>query len=530
MTLEEQAAQLSQAEIVSLLVLNNSHQEEIRRYQAKNSDLKRQVAWFKRQIWGRKSEKRIFGSDAKQLSLAEDLSKEDAPPPPKETVKEYQRKRRKAPLEGSPDDTGLRFDSSVPVQEIDVPNPELEGLSADDYELIEEKCTYRLAQRPGSYVVLKYQRKVVKIKERGELSTPPAPAAVLEKSYADVSLLVGILIDKFLYHIPLFRQHQRLMASGIMLSRVSLTNWMHRIADLLEPVYYAHLSSILESKVLAMDEVPIKAGLKERGKMQTGYFWPLYGDKDEIAFPFYPSRATAVVREVLGSWCGTLLTDGYEAYQRFAAKRDNVTHAQCWSHTRRKFIAAEKAEPKLVEEALKFIRELYHQEKVIREKNFRGEKKLFHRTEHSKPLVDQFFSWIKETFRKQALLPSSPLTKALSYALKREAGLMVFLQDPEVPLDTNHLERGLRPIPMGRKNWLFCWTEIGAKYVGIIQSLLQSCRLHNVDPYTYLVDVLQRTQTHTAFEVHLLTPRLWKENFAMNPLRSDLDRHNNVVV
>ena len=133
---------MSQEQIISLLVLNNFHQEEVRRYQAENSDLKRQVAWFKRQLWGRKSEKRILGSNSKQLSLGEDFSEEDAPPPPKETVKEYQRKRRKAPLEDSPDDTGLRFDSSVPVQEIEVPNPELKGLSADDYELIEEKYYY----------------------------------------------------------------------------------------------------------------------------------------------------------------------------------------------------------------------------------------------------------------------------------------------------------------------------------------------------------------------------------------------------
>ena len=102
------------------------------------------------------------------------------------------------------------------------------------------------------------------------------------------------------------------------------------------------------------------------------------------------------------------------------------------------------------------------------------------------------------------------------------AGLRVFLENPAVPIDTNHLEREIRPIPLGRKNWMFCWTELGARTVGRIQSLLATCRLHQIDPYVYLVDVLQRIDSHPVLEVHLLTPRLWKENFAANPLRSDL--------
>jgi len=123
---------------------------------------------------------------------------------------------------------------------------------------------------------------------------------------------------------------------------------------------------------------------------------------------------------------------------------------------------------------------------------------------HSKPLAAQFFHWIEQQFQRQGLMPSNPLTKALAYARDRRAGLEVFLSDPDVPIDTNHLERALRVIPMGRKNWHFCWTELGAKHVGIVHSLISTCRLHNIDPYTYLVDVLQRVA-----RVAELTPRLW---------------------
>jgi transposase len=114
------------------------------------------------------------------------------------------------------------------------------------------------------------------------------------------------------------------------------------------------------------------------------------------------------------------------------------------------------------------------------------------------------------------------LTKALAYARERRDGLMLYLDDPDVEIDTNSLERALRAIPMGRKNWLFCWTEVGAKQVGIVQSLLVTCKLHGIDPYDYLVDVLQRVGEHPASRGHELTPRLWKQLFAHQPLRSPL--------
>jgi hypothetical protein len=118
----------------------------------------------------------------------------------------------------------------------------------------------------------------------------------------------------------------------------------------------------------------------------------------------------------------------------------------------------------------------------------------------------------------------NPFTEAASYALAREGPLRVFLEYPGVPIDTNHLEREIRPIAVGRKNWLFCWTEVGAECVGIFQGLLATCRLQGVDPYTYLVDVLQRVDDHPASDVAALTPRLWKDRFADNPRRSAIDR------
>ena len=145
-------------------------------------------------------------------------------------------------------------------------------------------------------------------------------------------------------------------------------------------------------------------------------------------------------------------------------------------------------------------------------------------------VVDYIIAWVRAQRQREDLLPKDPFSKALVYLTNREVELSVFLTDGEVPIDTNHLERQIRPIPMGRRNWLFCWTELGAKHVGIIQSLISTCKLHSINPYTYLVDVLQRVQIHPNSEIAQLTPRLWKTHFAHNPLRSDLEIDTRYVV
>jgi transposase len=486
--------------------------------------LKTQLDWFKRQLFGSKSEKRLLIDPAVQADLLAGLNavNPETPPPATETVT-YE--RRKSRDDKTVTDSGLRFDDSVPVETIELPSPELDGVPDIERAVIGEKTTYRLAQRPGSYVVLKYVRQVIKCKDTGAIVTPAAPANVLDKSVADVSFLAGMLVDKFVYHLPLYRQHQRLQQSGIQLSRSTLTTLVSRAIDLVTPIFHAQFGNILQSRVLAMDETPIKAGRKHKGKLRQAYFWPIYGEADEIAFSYSPSRASAHVREVLGeSFKGVLVSDGNEAYARYAQTRKTVTHAECWAHTRRYFERAKEAEPQAAGEALAIIGALYRHEAHIRDNRLTGEAKLTYRTRHSEPVVTAFWAWCDSQCQRHDLLPSNPLSKALKYAMARVDSLKVFLSDPDVPIDTNHLERALRPIPMGRRSWLFCWTELGAKQVGIIQSLLVTCKLQGINPYTYLVDVLQRISQHPASKAIDLTPRIWKETFADNVLKSDLER------
>ena len=497
--------------------------------------LQRQLDWFKKQLFGPKSEKQVFDLPG-QNSL---FQPDEAPLPEqpageeKRTIKAYQRGTGKKQRDDDClNDSGLRFTADVPMEVIEHLPPELTGPEADQYEVIGSKTTYRLAQRASSYVVLKCERPVFRRKGAEKPVTTLAPFNVLDNSLADVSLLAGLLVDKFQFHLPLYRQHQRIQQAGITVSRSTLTNLVKRAIDLLRPIVDAQTDNVLRSRVLAMDETPIKAGHQgragpQKGKMKTGWFWPLYGDADEVVFTYSNSRGRAHIEEVLSeSFSGTLISDGYAAYARYAAAQESVTHAQCWVHGRRYFIEAQKDHPETVTNALQQIAKVYRNEEAIKTQELTGEKKRQYRLDHSKPVVSDFFQWCRDQLAQGGLVPSDPLTKALNYVLSREASLTVFLENPDVQPDTNHLERALRPIPMGKKNWMFCWTELGAEHLGIIQSLISTCKLHDINPYTYLVDVLQRVSQHPASEVANLTPRLWKIRFAENPLRALIDpRH-----
>lgn len=488
--------------------------------------LQHRLEWFERQMFGSKSERLRLLQDLQQLPLGEILAAPEEPPAAKERpVAAYTRREVQRDAAVGEEDSVPFFDEArVPVQTIELSDAQIEGLSADQYEVIGEKVSFRLAQRTGSYVVLKYVRPVIKRRDTQKISCAPAPAGVIDGSRADVSFLAGLLVDKFAYHLPLYRQHQRLEDCGMKISRPWLTQLTQQTIGLLEPIYEAQFGSIRASRVKAMDETPIKAGRQERGKMKLAYFWPVYGEHNEVCFPYFPSREAQNVRTALGAdhaAGSVLLTDGYAAYASYA-KKVGITHALCWSHSRREFFEAHSADPQGVEQALKRISALYAIEEDIRALKLAGEAKQLHRLTHSKPHAEAFFAWVDRALQEHGLRPATPFSHALNYVRERRLGLEVFLTDPDVPLDTNHLERALRAIPMGRKNWNFCWTELGAKHVGIVQSLIVTCRLHGIDPYTYLVDVLQRVGQHPAALVAELTPRQWKHHFAERPLRSAL--------
>ena len=434
----------------ALLQLLAAKDQSIEELTGRVEALSRQLDWFRRQMFGAKSERRVLVEAAQQIALGEVLDQGSAvaPPAKRRVVAEHTR------TVSNPRDDGESlpfFDATqVPIETIELPVPE--ALAGAAYDRIGQKITYRLAQRPAAYVVLQYIRPLLKLRESGRLVATPAPVGVIEGSRADVSFLAGLLVDKYQYHQPLYRLHQRLTANGFTLSRPWLTQLSQQAIALLAPIYQAQLGSIKHSRIITMDETPIKAGREVQGKMRTAWFWPVHGQSQEICFPYAPTHHKEHIFKILGRHFApdtVLLTDGNESYARYT-EAVGIVHAQCWAHNRRGYFEAKDYEPERAEHALALIARLYAIEDEIRKKALVGEDKRLHRLEHSKPVTDLFFHWVEHELSADALKAKTPLTEALAYTHKRRAALELFLSDPDLPLDTNHLERGLRVIPMGR--------------------------------------------------------------------------------
>ena len=509
----------STANIIDTLRADNADlRERLGKTSRELAQCKAQIAWFQRQLFGQRSEKLSTITDLQQGWLFS--SNDDAPPSDKQPETDtITITRRRKFRDNAVTDSGLRFDPDVPVKVIRAALPE--GVTEDD--VIDWRRTHRLAQSKSDYIVIEHQHPVIKDPETAEVTSVPAPAGLFPGSFADVSFIAGMLIDKYLYHRPLNRQHQRLEQAGITISRSGMVTLANRGIDLLDPIAEALLEIILESAVLTVDETPIKVGPGVDGKLKQGWLWPIHGEDGEIFFLFDPGRGTTVISNVIPEdFQGVLLTDGYTVYSRLARMRPNFIHAVCWLHTRRKFVDAIKTE-QAAQECLLHIREMYRQEALIRKEGLEGEEKRAARRARCLPAAEAFWAVCDSVMQRTDLEPSHPLMKAVGYACKRRNELMVCFNNPDVPLDTNHVERANRPVAMGKRNWLFAGNEEGARRIGIIQSLLASCRLQGIDPRTWLIDVLQRVGCHPASRVHELTPRLWKQHFADCPLGSDVD-------
>ena len=503
-------------------------QEKITELKSKNESLKHRVDWLERQLFGSKSERFVQPPGDQQegrpfqVPLAFHSDQPDPISEPEEPVEVKSYKRNKKRPDTIVSDQGLRFGPDVPVKEIHI-KPQILEENPDDYDVM-IRHHYQIAQNPKTYQVIHTQYYSIKSKKDKTIINPKNRPAVFEKSIADVSFLAMMTIDKFLYHLPLYRQHKRLEASQIYISRTSLTNWITRVAQLLKPIAFEIKKSILMSQILMIDETPIKAGRdKHKSKMKSGYFFPMLGDQDEIYFQFSGSKSYDALTEILEGYNGILKTDGNPIYTKYC-EQNNLQLSNCLAHTRRKFEEAQELDKKLVSEALQGIQKLYEIEKLIKKKKLTGVDKRDYRQKYSKPIMDRFFIWCHYQLSKRKVSTQDPINNAMNYTLAREKALRLYLDNPNLDIDTNVLERSLRPIPMGKKNWLFCFNEVGAEVVGICQTIIVTCKMQGIDPYEYMVDVLQRIDRHPQNQIADLIPRNWKDNFSDDPLKSVIDR------
>ena len=515
------------------------------------------LEWFKRQIFGKQSEK-FYGDNVTTLPLFANLgvtppaTDEDTKEKPDETkssdkdaIAPKRKPRGKTQDLGSNTKSGLRLDEGVEIVTEDVLPDEVKGLSTTDYEIIDCEISDRLVSRKSKRVVLRRVFHKIRIKSFVQTSQSPesaqcsdeiklssviikapVPKQVLNRSYMAVSFLVDMILDKVLYSLPLYRQHQSLTREGFHVSRGALTKNFIQACCILARLIEPQKHSILAGRTVAIDETPMRVEVdKVKRKMKKGYVWPMYGDLNEIVYTYNESRSASVITQLFGSnFKGTILSDGYKAYDSYmraitdSGLGANVVHATCWVHARRQFVKLEHAFPEVHKAAMQHIGALYEIEGALLGKSLT--EKADARLSASKPIVDRYFVWLKELSGSVDIAMSRDLRNALAYSIQREASMREFLKNPELSMDTNYLEREIRPIAIGRKNWMFCWTEVGAECLCNAHSLVRTCLLQGVDPRTYLIDVLQRLTLLRSDDddVSDLIPRLWKEEYGKNPI------------
>ena len=349
----------------------------------------------------------------------------------------------------------------------------------------------------------------------GTMAQAPAPERVIAGGLATPALLAQVLVAKYCDHTPLYRQSQIFARHGVDLPRSTLAGWVGGACWWLEALHEKLCADVFASDHLFADDTPVPVLDPGRGKTKTGRLWVYareqrgWGGTDPPAavFLFAPDRKAERPVTHLRNFKGVLHVDGYAGFEQVAARPD-VTLAACWAHTRRKFYdVAQATGSPIAEDAVRRIAELYAIEAEIRGKAPHW--RLAARRKQSAPRVKSLHAWLESQL---AQVPArSTLADAIRYALARWKGLTRFLDDGRVELDTNPVERAIRPVALGRKNHLFAGSDGGAKRWAILCSLIESAKLNGVEPYAYLTDILQRmADGHPANRLGDLLPWTWK--------------------
>ena len=367
---------------------------------------------------------------------------------------------------------------------------------------------------PARLRVLRIRRPKYGCRACGTIHQAAAPERPIAKGMASPSLLAHVLVSKYCDHLPLYRQSQIFARHGVEIERSTLANWVGGACWWLEPLQARLAAHVFGAAKIFADDTPIPVLDPGRGRTKTGRLWvytrddrPWGGPDPPAAVYFYSSdRKAERPASHLEGFKGVLQVDGYAGFERLTA-RGGIVLAACWAHTRRKFFDMHEATGSpIAAEALRRIAELYAIEKSIRGRG--AEERRSVRNTYSRPLVEAMKPWLKTQLGR---IPGrGGLAEAIRYALSRWPALCRFLDDGRIELDNNSVERAIRPVALGRKNHLFAGSDDGAERWATVCSLIASAKLNEVEPFTYLKDVLQRmTEGHPMSRLDELLPWNW---------------------
>lgn len=485
----------------------NQLQNENRELRCEIVYLQEQLDWLKRQIFGKRSE-RLVPSHKDQLMF--DGFEEE-----KETKQQTQivpAHERSKPNRNGQDSIVLPGD--IPVKTIVIDIPEQDKVCKETGLLlvkIGEEKTQKLAHEPGSYYIKEIIRPKYAHPKRPEngIITAFLPDSILPRCRADDSLLAEIVTRKFVDHLPLYRIAESMKRDRVIISYKLLSGWVVRVGMALKPLYELMLQKILQGENIYIDESPVKLQAKERCK--TGYMWVIAGGGNSSNPPyriydFRENRCHDNVVDILKEYQGILHSDKYGAYQRLA-ERKIITWCPCWGHVRRKFFEAESGDPPFRVWMLRKIRYLFMYERVAWARS--PEERLKIRQEKEVPIIDELIRRVNERLSDGKLLPKSKFREALGYFHGLIPYLKNYTKHPFSRMDNNVAERAIRPLAIGRKNWLFFGSADGGDAAAILLSLVQTCRGLEINTREYLEDIFRRLMGHSAQRLEELLPDQW---------------------
>ena len=461
--------------------------------------LSHQLAEMKRLIFGSKRERFVSSADPQQTTLF-DLPENEQVEEKKIRVS-YERTKtveKKQPLR-------TPLPAHLPRKtEVIMPENLPKGAKR-----IGESLTEILELVPSQFYVKQFVRPKFIIEtndEKTNIVIADLPSLPIPKGNAGAGLLAHILISKFVDHLPFYRQVKIFKRQGVDIAESTIGGWFTATCRLLEPLYEALKKQVLVSDYLMADETPLPVLTKDKpGATHKGYDWVYYApEKRLVLFDYRKTRSREGPDEMLKDFSGFLQTDGYSAYQHFE-KQPNITLLSCMAHARREFVRAKENDPDRADIALKMFQGLYETERIMRERNLSPDQIRTVRQWISVPELEKMEKWFKEEIYK--VLPQGAIGKAIAYSLRLWHRLIRYVEDGRFHIDNNLVENSIRPVALGRKNYLFAGSHDGAQNAAMLYSLLATCKINEVEPFEWLRDVITRIPDYPANKLDELLPR-----------------------
>jgi transposase len=475
------------------------------------SRLQHQVEQLLRRIYGRRSEKMDPNQMMFESLLLEASQQPVSNPEPLVPVVETE---KPAPVRTKRNHPGrIPIPDHLERIEIVLDLPEEQKICSQSGQPLKQigwEISEKLEYRPGRLIVNVYKRPKY---SANDLEGPGVlmasmPDHPIERCKADVGLIAYIIVSKFADHLPLYRQNGIFEREGVDIPRATQTSWVLQTYEALNPLEKALKLAVLEGDILHTDDSIIPLQVKGRGKVQKARLWAyVRGGTDPplTVYDFSHDRSKKRPLDFLGDYQGYVQADAYSGYDELF-RREGVIEVGCWVHTRRHFDEAVSSRKLEATEIMARIGQLYKIEAECAE--LKPEPRFLVRQERSRPLIDQLFARIEEL--KAQTIPSEPLRKAVDYALNQRQALYRYLEDGRLKPDNNIAENAIRPLALGRKNWLFAASERGARATALFLGLIQSCKAYQVNPWEYLDDLFRRIMSHPVSRLRELLPDQWK--------------------